>query len=420
MGKILIWAEHAFQLYSVKPVADKYRLRGKDVYLMTEMKELDLCARYLSLPRENILHVSRYRKKWQSLLVKLFEVLFVSMDYSIVYADNNRNEKGWARSIRNIRFIKLPKNRINSSFNSLASLLRIFGYRSIPEHRFELLISFTKVYNVLLLPQGIPHISIMESWDHPIKLPYFTEPDYCLTWNADLKRDTMETQQLFRVRQISPLKFRYIKERALLPEGEILAGLQREDYREEILRLREMRTRGKVILYPATTSSNGIEHEGEMKLIGDICKALENTGNFLYIKPKPNGPKGDYDAFAVHPHVFVGSYSSHPDSRDMLDENYHSFRYLILKNSDVVLNAGTTFVLEAAMMDRLVVQLDISNQVYGGFGEFVKTYHLTRYILSVPGCLPYAGEKENLAEAIKDCSPAVSVAFKAWISNWKK
>ena len=140
MGKILIWAEHAFQLYSVKPVADKYRLQGKSVYLMTEMKELDLCARYLELPRENILHVSQYKKKWQALLVKFFEVLFVSLDYSIVYADNNRNESGLARKIRNIRFLKIPKQKINRTFNRMASFLRVFGYKSIPEHRFDLLI----------------------------------------------------------------------------------------------------------------------------------------------------------------------------------------------------------------------------------------------------------------------------------------
>ncbi len=385
---------------------------------MTEMKELDLCASYLELPRANILHVRSYKKKWQALLVKFFEVLFVSLDYSIVYADNNRNESGLARKIRNIRFLKIPKHKINRTFNRMASFLRVFGYQSIPEHRFELLISFTKVYNVLLLPQGIPHISIMESWDHPIKLPYFTQPDYCLTWNSDLKRDTIETQQLFRVRQIFPLKFRYIAERELKSDEDVLSGLAREDYRQEILKLQELRKKGKVILYPATTSSNGIEHEGEMKLIGDLCKALENTGNYLYIKPKPNGPKGDYDEFAVSPHVFVGSYSSHPDSRDMLDENYHSFRYLILRNSDVVLNAGTTFVLEAAMMNRPVIQLNISDEVYGGFGKFVKTYHLSRYILSVPGCLPYAGEKDTLCRAVEDCDLSVSTAFKNWIRKW--
>ncbi len=419
MGKVLIWAEHAFQLYSVKPVADKYRKMGHSVYLMTHLQNPDLCSSYLELPKENILQVNTYRKKWHSWFVKLFEVLFVGLDYSIVYSDNYRNERGWAKFLRSIRFLKIRKDRINSSFNRFRSFIDFWNPNPIPGHEFDLLITFTKVYFVLLLPRRVPHISIMESWDHPIKLPYFTEPDYCMTWNSDLKRDTVETQKLFRVRQIFPLKFRYIAERSGMADEEILNSLTREDFRLEIKKLMELRKSGKIVLYPATTSSNGIEHEGEMKLIGDLCRALEGSGNVLYIKPKPNGPAGDYDEFAVFPHVFVGSYSSNPDSRDMLDENYHSFRYLILQNSDVVLNAGTTFVLEAAMMHRPVVQLNISTARYGGFGAFVKTYHLSKYILSVPGCLDYAGENDSLLKAVSEAGMSVSAAFKKWIRKWE-
>ena len=49
-------------------------------------------------------------------------------------------------------------------------------------------------------------------------------------------------------------------------------------------------------------------------------------------KPKPNGPKGDYDIFKQkYSNVVVGTYASNSNSIDMLDEEYHTFRYLLLQ-----------------------------------------------------------------------------------------
>ena len=418
MKKVLIWAEHAFQLYSVKPVAEKYIGRGCDVHLMTEFNDVALTAEYLRIPRENVHLVKNHRRRWHSRIIKLYEAAFVGLDYSMVYASHQKGESGLRKFLRGIACIKLRKEKVNRYFHGLVNVLGWLGNRGIKE-RYDLLISYTKVYHVLLLPSGTPHISIMESWDHPIKLPYFTQPNYCLTWNRDLADDTRKTQFLHRIAQIRPLKFRYIWEREGRNEDDLLATLPNPTHREEIARLRSLHAKGKVILYPATTSSAGIEHEGEMKVISDICKALEGTGHVLYIKPKPNGPKGDYDQFAIHAHVFVGAYSSSPDSRDMLDEAYHTFRYLILRNSDVVVNAGTTFVLEAALMARPVVQLDLSEEAYGGFARFTKTYHLRQYILSLPGCTAFAGDAPALRSAIDRVDMALSEAMRRWITLWK-
>lgn len=418
MKKVLIWAEHAFQLYSVKPVADKYVRQGCDVHLMTEFEDAGLCASYLGLPLANVHKVREHRRRWQSRLIKLYEAAFVGLDYSMVYASHQKGEAGLRKFLRGLGFLKLRKEDVNRCFHLLARLTGWLGNRGVPGD-YDLLITYTKVYHVLLLPRGVPHISIMESWDHPIKLPYFTQPDYCLTWNSDLADDTRRTQFLDRVARIAPLKFRYIGEREGRGDDELVGSLRDAAHRAEILRLAELRKRGRVILYPTTTSSAGIEHEGEMRLIGDICAALEGTGDVLYIKPKPNGPRGDYDRFAAFPHVFVGAYSKSPDSRDMLDEDYHTFRYLILRNTDIAINAGTTFVLEAALMGRPVVQLDLEEGRYGGFARFTKTYHLSKYILSLPGCTRFGGDPSVLRQALAQPGMALSEAMRRWITWWR-
>lgn len=417
--KIGIWVEHPFQLYSAKPIFDKYIKRGDEVYLVTEIKEKKLCTKYLGLKDEQVLNINHFKKKWHSWFRLLFEIIFVPVDFSIVYYEEFvKKENSLLRFLRKMFFLKLKKNNVNKRFIDFKNLIYKLGFKTYFPVEFDLIISFTKVYNALMIPPNISHISIMESWDHPIKLPYFICPDFCLTWNKDLRDDTQRVQSIKRIMQIKPLKFRYISEKKNQSQEELMNSLKKPIYVDELNKMIKYKNEKKIVMYPTTTSSNGIEHNGEMSLIKDLCDAAQSSDFILYIKPKPNGPVGDYECFKNIENVMVGLYSSNPDARDMLDEEYHTFRYLLLEMCDTVINAGTTFVLEAALMDKKIVQLNLTGKKFGKFTDFINGYHLKNYILCNPFTFSYSDNSSLLRKGIENANMDFSSHIKPWITKW--
>lgn len=415
MKKIGIWVEHPLQLYSAKPVFEKYSNKGELVYLITSIDDIEICKNYLNIEEDKIVLLDQMKNKYDALLVLIFEIIFVPRNFSMVYKDKIfRNESRKLRILRKLFVLKLKKHHVNKFFIKYKSFIEFFKGKSIFPVDLDLIVSFTKIYHVFSLPSEIPHISIMESWDHPIKLPYFIKPDFSLTWNKDLKEDTVFYQNLKRVGQICPLKFRYIYERMNLDDVKIYDEINKKSYINELKKLEDK----KIILYPTTTSSLGIGHEGELKLIDDFCRVIEGTQYYLYIKPKPNGPQGEYNVFKKYSNAIVGIYSSNSDSRDMLDEDYHSFRYLLLNRSELVINAGTTFVLEAALMDRKILQLKLEGNYFGKFTAYSNNLHLTKYILNNPFVHIYKGNLETLKDAIKHADYKFKNYIKPWITSW--
>ena len=58
----------------------------------------------------------------------------------------------------------------------------------------------------------------------------------------------------------------------------------------------------------------------------------------------------------------------------MLDEEYHTFRYLLLYYCKLVVNWGTTFVLEAALMDKPTLQLNLLSKDMENLVNIQKMY----------------------------------------------
>ena len=413
---VAIWCEHAFQLYSAKPVIDKYLKKGCRVIVYTFKENIDSSVKYTGLPEKDIVSINNLIQKKTSFLTLIYETLFVDINYSMVYKEKrSKREKKIFRVIsRCSPFLKVKKENVNSFYLKYARLINRLGlHKSIPIEG-DLLISFTRIrYPFLVSCLKIPHISIMESWDHPVKDPYFIDPDYALVWNKSLKKDTQQYQKLKRVGKICPLKFRYIYERDKRSVDDIINDMKDDQYISELNLLRDK----TFVLYPVTTSSNGTGHQGEMELIDQLCKATQKINRYLYIKPKPIGPAGDYDIFKKYSNVIVGVYSSSIDALDMLNEDYQSFRYCLLKLSDVVVNTGTTFVLEAALTNNKIVQLNLQSAAFGVFGEYTKTEHLRKYILN-ERAKKYDGDVNTLVTLLRDADYNYSLSIKDWITHW--
>ncbi|MBJ2174582.1 hypothetical protein JBL43_10065 [Aureibaculum sp. A20] len=416
MKKVAIWCEHSFQIYSALPVIQKY-LKNNEVILFTKQENVKVVNAIIKNDNFFVESLNNYIYKPASIFKEIFEILFVSENFSFVYKNEFvKKESLNRRLLRKIFFLKIPARKINSTFMVLNRFF--FKKKSIDNYfNLDLLITFTKVYYTHLIPSksNLTHISIMESWDHPMKFPYYIFPDYCLTWNKELAEDTKRIQHLFKVGQISPLKFKYIYDYKNYKDEDLYNKIIKTEYFKELDKLKNK----KIILYPTTTSSSGIMHEGEMKLIDLLCKVFNGSNFYLYIKPKPNAPSGDYDQFKNYKNVIVGVYSNNSSGSDMLDNNYHIFRYLLLKESYHVINAGTTFALEAALMDKSITQLNMNIGDFLGFDKFCKTYHLNKYILSLPGVFKISNHNYlDLLDEVKKGENIFSLKLKSWITNW--
>jgi hypothetical protein len=256
----------------------------------------------------------------------------------------------------------------------------------------------------------------MESWDHPVKMPFLIYPDKCLTWNMDLRDDININQHLCSVVIFRPLKFKYIYDFNSSSETALFNQLRNKKYIDEIERLRGK----KYILYPATTSSlNPFAHKGEMQLIDKLCRTAQKCGVELYIKPKPNGACGDYDEFSKFDNVTIGLYATNHDSQDLLELEYNIYRYLLLKQSYLVINVGTTFVLEAALAGVPVMQLILKEDCFDNFSVYSRNSHIEKY-LHGDFCVNIDNNSTiDLGNESIDCFRAYSARLKKWVENEK-
>ena len=411
-----VWCEHNFQVYSALPIINKY-VESNSIVFFTNKSNLKVANELFDHPNVQVKCIQNFAYKPAVFFKKIFEILFVSENFSFVYKHEFvKKESLKSRALRKIFFLKLPNDKVNKSFLKLNNLF--FKNKSIEKYfDLNLMITFTKVYYAHLIPSKdrVPHINIMESWDHPMKFPYYLFPNYSLTWNKDLARDTKRIQHLQKVKQIMPLKFKYLYECQNIETDRLLNNIKNTPFHDELINLLSK----KVILYPTTTSSANIMHQGEMKLIKELCEVFDGSPYYLYIKPKPNAPIGDYEIFKSYKNVIIGIYADSASGSDILNTNYNIFRYLLLKHSNIVINAGTTFALEAAIVDKKIIQLDLVGGNYFGFAKWCKTYHLSKYVLSLNGVFQFKGNnKTQLLKQVEEPNPIFCKELKKWITEW--
>jgi hypothetical protein len=238
----------------------------------------------------------------------------------------------------------------------------------------------------LLCSQGLEVITILESWDHPVKWPVGHRSSAVFTWNNDLAQDWIEYQGDKEVFVAYPFKLRYWLKKNL-PERP-LGGM-------------------RVAVYAVGTSSmsyiNEI-HRSELKVIDAVCEATRRAGWRLVIKPKPNGKAGDFDRFtARYPHVGIGMYRDAGSPTDYyLDDNYNLRREIELAEGDLLINSVTTFVLDAALGGVPCLQLDLRCcPEFKGISEAQTNHHISRYLLNDKNCCLVA-EPRRLVEQLTE------------------
>jgi hypothetical protein len=373
---IALWCENISGLYTARPIVEKYSNKSVKVYIYTRKKNIKITSDYFGqLPHIDIVPIESIDSIFLRLLDYIFRNLLTNPNFTDMYCRKRRplGLRLYDATLGQLFYLR------NTSVNKLyKSFFSHFGSRLSS----NLLISISRVRSTYLLcGRTIRHISIMESWDHPVKSPYWCEPNVLMTWNRDLREDYRKNQNFrtVNISYVTPIKFRYIADRSRKNIEELLGELSDRTYISDI----EFIKRNDVVMYIPTTSSVSMSHHiGELVIIDDLCQALRELGKILYIKPKPNGPRGDYDRFEErYKHVRVGCYATNHSGIDMLSEEYHTFRFLLLHYSSLIVNFGTTFVLEAALMQKPIFQMTLSGERYGNFARFSLNAHIKKYLL---------------------------------------
>ncbi len=404
---VSIWCDEIFALYSSKPVVDKYKGDGIAVHIYTKEKYKKHASSYLGLEPSNVISIEDIDSRLLYVLHRLIVVLCVASSFSPMYNHIMRRQtRRILVQCNKFSPFKIDRENINKFYFIFFNLFA--GHRI----RTKKLISFSLVEKpYLIASKKISHIKIMESWDHPVKVPHLCQPNIFLTWNNALKEDSKKYQCYKRTSFIRPLKFSYIYNLGGESDSDIFAEIKKDSYRRELIKLE-----GKdMILYPVSISSrNKEEHLGELAFIENLINYVENSSRTLYIKPKPNGVLGDYDCFAGRKNVIIGMYSNDSSSLDMLDDDYHRFRYLLLKKSVLVVNTYTTFALEAALMDKPILQLNLKGENFGIYPRYAINPHISKYFLT-EFAMDYYGEDKEIDCLIEHEN---TVRFSRYLKNW--
>jgi hypothetical protein len=289
-------------------------------------------------------------------------------------------------------------------FNQLCSAtLRWFQRNPFPT-RTVVVVSFCAEFH-LLTARGQRTITIVESWDHPMKKPAGYLTTTVVGWNADINADWIKLQGANSSVIGYPVKLGY----ALSQAGRPSSAADR-----------------KRVMYAVGTSSNTDrrdQYEGEREVIEHVCRATRSSGWELLIKPKPNGRTGDFDDFDQrYEHVSIGAYREAASALDyFLDEDYNAVRHAELESCDLVVNCWTTFGLDAAAAGVPVLQLDLRDfDRWPSVAKGSRNYHLATYLVGRADAFrPDPGRElaDTLAEELRDPMPR-AVRFTEAVRSW--
>lgn len=226
-------------------------------------------------------------------------------------------------------------------------------------------------------------VTVMESWDHAVKEPNGYTSTLFLGWNKLLCHDWKMNQFDNNTKEFYPLKLRYARE--VVKQQRILAS-NNEGRRFKVL-------------YPVASTrkfSIGVLCDIEERLIAELAKICKQLNWDLHIKPRPNGMIGEFDYLNHFSHVTVG-HVSHGDINNPANYFFsdvdNAKRFQEVLDSDLVINAFTTFGLDCAAAGVPVLQLDLrlasdfldSSVIYNN-------HHIKQYLINTDSLIRPDGE----------------------------
>ena len=249
------------------------------------------------------------------------------------------------------------------------------------------------------------------------KAPTLIFPYSFLTWNYDLLNNAKKIQNFSRIEITSPSKLRYADELFKFNNDDYLFSLiKTKTYKSDLIKIKN----NKTVLYPASNTSidNKNAFEEEIELIFSLSKSFLQDDVIFFVKPKPTGPEGDYDLFKNDKKIFVGEYTPSKQKFEMMDEEFQTYRYLMMKYSSLVINLTTTFGLDASLARVPIMQLDLNSKKYPNYKIYKNNPHIKKYLLNSNYTFGYSGEEKfNLNYELLERTSKFSKSLSNWCLN---
>ena len=409
--------DHAYGLYALLPLLEEIIKTPGRITLIIPSALAVPTQKYLAeRDKFKVLFVDNYIQRRGKYFTKLFEVCFVSHDFSPGYTLRKRQK--WSSALfalsRLMKPFRISRRNVNSLYRRLASALCWIGFfNRLPLDTTDFVISLTKEpHPYLLAPFAHKHILIMESWDHPMKEPFLLAPDRTLTWNDALATELNLYQAIDRTVVVPQVhKFRYIRE---CRQAKIsISAIENTELAADLERLVDK----KYIIYPLCTSSTYLGFEGEVNFLRELARCVAASGLLLYLRPYPLAPASDGAVLADIPGTVVGTLSDDTNGMDVLNVDAQRHKYLLLQRATGVINVGTTFALDAAMVGTPVLQLKLPQKAFGNFGRYSRGAHIQRHLWGDSTVKFAEGEQLKIGELLLTHAVATSHRLNSWINN---
>lgn len=397
---ISIYAELGIALYSVKPLISELKELSIPIYLYTRRDNMEKAAGYFGIPSENVIAIEVLFSKWKALLDFIIKEVMVETTFSSQYA-----RSAMLSEYRILRFIKklcrrLPKppqsyiNAIYHYFWCVFNILPIFKTRTV--------LYVTRSGDTYLFNSFWHRIyTLVESWDHPVKSPFFVKSEMLFAWNNDLAHDIQLFQGKSKVKTVFPFKFRYIeelKDKVLDVKNSALAT------EIEFIKCQSY------ILYVCTYSffSGNSFFECEKEIIKQVVEVGKKYNKTVYVKPHPHAHQDDFSFLDTYENVRIGIPATKSGFNYIFSEEDQFYKLELLKSADVIINIGTTLVLESSLVNKNILQLCLPEGF--SFSEASQNYHVKKYLLNRNGIVFLS--KLTLPELEKwVCNPSDSFAL---------
>lgn len=403
-NKIIFYCAHAFGLYDILPLFESYKSNGHDVYIITHKKYYSIVKEKFVLEDDKILFITDFTSRIGVHFTDWFRLLFVNENFSEFYQQRNKIKfSGFKQKISNsFKLFNLKNSKVNKTYSKIINLFyKVNLIKSFPIN-FDKIYVVTKIFDpYLIIPfENKTHL-IIESWDHPAKEPFLLNPEKVETWNNSLIEELEQYQFYKKPIKGKPLKFRYIEE-------------YNKGYDEKILNKEELEDvlfikNNDVAIYPMCTSSSYFAFSEELCFVRDLAVKLNREDVQLYIRPYPLAPYKDVLALQEIQNVKVGIGNEIADGLEVFSKAHMLHKYLINKYAKYVINLGTTFVFDAALVNSKckIIQIKIDTNTYGDLGKYSRGVHITKY-LHTKDAYEFKDLEINKA----------NLSFKEYLINW--
>lgn len=365
--KQLFYVEHAYQLMFLKPVILQSIKDGHQTAICCP-RDLEKYARAIS--DSNILQSERYKP---NKLIRKFDFLYkkytVPFTYSSMYYRKYAFH-GINRVDKVINVLLAGRHNYNIRYVRTFRLFYYLGLTPVFEEDFDKIHLCTKLSNtILFVGYSEKLVTYQESWDHPQKGPYFFVSSKHFCWPNLMQTTKRHQPDIGEIVQLEEIyKFTYT--------GKVsneLPGGGTENFIEK--------HQGEYLLYPVCTSSTYHNvNKSELRFLEILITLCKEENLPLFIRPYPLAPRKDLLAINTDSDlIFIDSRSTFKDGHEVFNANAINNKLYQIKNARAVVNIGTTFVFDAAALNRPVVQLRLGAK-FGTVSEISDYEHISSFL----------------------------------------